>query len=235
MISKWFHLKDKARELRRKGISINKIEKRLKIPRSTLSGWFKDIALSEEQTLVLKQNWRDGLVLARKKAVVWHNKEKESRIKIVEREADTVLSEIDFSSKHLMEMTLAMLYLGEGFKKNSDTGIGNSDPLILKFFITILLKIYGVDRNKITCYLHLRADQDPTKMKKYWAQQLSLPLSAFKKVSLDQRTKGKPTYSHYKGVCIVRCGYIAVQRKLVYLSRKYCEKVTQNWAVSSFS
>ncbi len=191
--------------------------------------------MSKRQNLVLEQNWKNGLIRARKKAVFWHNRGKIGRIKNAERQADKILSGINFSDKCLLEVTLAMLYLGEGFKKNSDTGIGNSDPLILKFFVTVLLKIYGVDKNKITCYLHLRADQDPVKMKKYWAQKLSLPLSAFKKASLDQRTKGIPTYPYYKGVCIVRCGHVAVQRKLVYLSRKYCEKVIQNWAVSSFS
>ena len=39
------------------------------------------------------------------------------------------------------------------------------DPLILKFFIKALNKNYGITPNKIKCELHLRADQNPQKLK----------------------------------------------------------------------
>ena len=45
MQSKWFELKPTAVKLRRKGFSIGKIEYNLGIPRSTLSGWLKNIEL----------------------------------------------------------------------------------------------------------------------------------------------------------------------------------------------
>ena len=65
MISKWFELKDEAISLRKKGKSIRNIEERLKIPRSTLSGWLKNIELSKSQKKVLDKKWREALVLAR--------------------------------------------------------------------------------------------------------------------------------------------------------------------------
>jgi transposase len=49
MRSKWSELKPKACKVRRQGISIRSIEKKLGIPRSTLSGWFRDINLSKKQ------------------------------------------------------------------------------------------------------------------------------------------------------------------------------------------
>jgi len=49
MKSKWFELKPSAKKLRKKGLSIGDIERRLKIPRSTLSGWLKDIKLTSKQ------------------------------------------------------------------------------------------------------------------------------------------------------------------------------------------
>ncbi|PJE76055.1 hypothetical protein COV04_01790 [Candidatus Uhrbacteria bacterium CG10_big_fil_rev_8_21_14_0_10_48_11] len=62
-------------------------------------------------------------------------------------------------------------------------------------------------------------------MKKYWARELQLPLSCFRQVNIDQRTKGTETYSSYKGVCHIRCGSVAVQRKLMSLANSYMEKV----------
>ncbi len=197
----------------------------LGIPKSTLSGWFKDIKISNEHKVILHNKWLNALVKAREHSVVWHNNQKQLRLKDAEEKADLILSEIKISNNIIIELALAILYLGEGFKKNSTTGMGNSDPLILKFFIKTLDKIYGISPNQMTCYLHLRADQSDVEMKKYWSSILNIPIKNFRKSSFDQRTKGIKTYDNYKGVCIIRCYNVAIERKLVYLSRKYCQKV----------
>lgn len=225
MISKWSELKDKAIELRIQGSSIRFIEDELGIPRSTLSGWFKNITLSTEQEYILHQNWIDGLESARKKASEWHHTQKEKRLEAAKLEALKVTEKIDFSDIPNMELALAMLYLGEGFKKNSDTGIGNSDPMILKFFVALLKRLYALTNEDLSCYLHLRADQDSTEMIAYWSNVLNIPEKNFKKTSIDLRTQNSKTHDSYKGVCVVRCGNVAIQRKLVYLSKIYCEKI----------
>lgn len=225
MKSKWFGLRPEAIELRRKGGSIREVEKLLKIPRSTLSGWFRNIELTEKQKNKLKKNWLKGLNKARVRAVMWHNQQKQTRLKYAENQALSLLSAIDLENKAVLELALAMLYLGEGLKTKSGTGMGSSDPLILKFFIHSLVKNYNVSINKVKCSLHLRADQDPESLKKYWSRELNIPLENFTSASIDQRTKGRSTYSTYYGVCVVNCGNIALQRKLVYLSRNFCEKI----------
>ena len=228
MQSKWKHLKESAVASRKAGNSIKQIEKTFGIPRSTLSHWCRNILLSRRQEAILQRNWRKALMNARTKAVLWHNNQKINRLETARREAAETLSLIDFTKKEIVEVILAMLYLGEGFKKSTQTGIGNSDPLILRLFISTLIHVYKVEIEKITCYLHLRADQDEDKMKIFWSKELGIPLENFRKSSLDKRTLGKKTYSNYKGVCIVRCGNVAIQRKLVYLSRQCCEKIIKN-------
>ena len=144
-----------------------------------------------------------------------------------ERKADTLLLNIK-SNKNIIELGLAMLYLGEGAKKSPTTSIGNSDPLILKFFLKILTNIYEIKINKIAFYLHLRSDQNPRYMKKYWSGELNVPIERFGKVSIDKRTLKTKTYSHYKGVCVINCGNVAIQRKLVYIGRKFCKKTIED-------
>lgn len=224
MISKWYGLKEKALSLRRKGNSIRNVEIELGIPRSTLSGWFKDIKLNKIQRKILDKNHRDALFTARKKAVVWHNREKEKRLCLAQGEATKVIEQINIKDANTIELALAMLYLGEGFKKKSVTGIGNSDPLVLIFFITLMRRLYAINTRDFSCNLHLRADQDPSELKLYWSKTLNIPLENFRKTSIDKRTAGSPTYESYKGVCVIRCGNVALQRKLVYLSRTYCER-----------
>ena len=227
MQSKSSDLKQEALALRKQGLSIKTIETKLLIPRSTLSGWFKNVVLTEVQKSKLKKDWENALVKARKGSALWHNTQKNNRLEHAKQQAIDVINKIDLSSKEIFELAIAMLYLGEGSKKHS-TNLGNSDPLILKFFLLGIEKIFGIDRSKIRCSLHLRADQNPLQIKKFWSNELNVPIERFMQVSIDKRTIGKPTYPHYKGVCIIECGTIAIQRKLVYLSRIFCEKIIES-------
>jgi|SRR3989344_2606238 len=231
MQGKWFNIKPKAIELRQQGYSLRDVERILKIPKSTLSGWFKNVQLSEKHRLKLEENRRRSLIKARKFAVLRHSGQREIRENIAKEEALLVLSKLKVGNLQVLELALAMLYFGEGFKKDR-TGIGSSDPLILKFFIKSLEEIYKFDKSKIRCELHLRADQNPIEVKRFWMEQLGLPLSSFyKKVSVDKRTLGSVTYPTYNGVCVLNCGNIAIQRRLVYLGKLFCEQLTQEKAV----
>lgn len=225
MRSKWFHLKKAAINLRSSGKSLREIEKTLMIPRSTLSGWLKNISLTEIQKTRLRKKWLDNLYKARLRAVIWHNKQKEIRLKEAESQALDILAKIDVNNKVIKELALAMLYLGEGFKDKHGTGMGSSDPLILRFFVNMLLTHFGINIGKIKYSLHLRADQNPEILKEYWSKELRLPLENFTSASIDIRTKGKSTYATYHGVCVIDCGNIALQRRLIYLSRRFCEKI----------
>lgn len=135
------------------------------------------------------------------------------------------LGEIDIRNKYVLELALAMLYLGEGTKRADETSMGNTDPAVLKTFIWILKNIYNADVTKFRCELYLRADQNPSNMKKFWATELGVPIENFKYVHLDKRTRGSRTYSYYKGVCMVRYGNAAIKRKLLNISKGFCEKL----------
>jgi len=216
MKSRWFELKPDAIKLRKKGFSIGKIERRLGIPRSTLSGWLRNIELSQKQKEKLTQDWKNALVKARKKAVLWHNAQKEKRLKLAEEQALKIVGDIDITDKKILELALAILYMGEGTKKKIETSMGSSDPLILKFFLAALKRLYDFDIKKIKCQLNLRADQSPEKMKRFWSKELSVPINNFGYVNLDKRTVGSKTYPYYKGVCHVLCGNVAIQRRYRY-------------------
>lgn len=231
MKSQWFEHKDKAIELRKLGLSYREIEKLLSIPRSTLSHWLRGVELTDEQKQRLVQSYGNGLIKARVLASKWHNEQKELRIRKAKEEAASTLSKIKVDD-NTVELALAMLYLGEGSKKGT-TAIGCSDPLVLKFFLAVLVKKYNIDPSKIHFDLHTRVDQDPNEIRKYWAKELNVSINYFKYVVADKRTEGKASYSHYKGVCVINCGTIAIQRKLISLYNQFCQRVLDEWAVSS--
>ena len=224
-MSEWFVKKRKATEMRKCGLSIVVIEKKLRINRSTLSGWFKNVKLTENQKKRLENQRLRGLVLARSKAVEWHRSQKKLRLEEALQEAKETLRNINTNNPHILDLALAMLYLGEGLKQPEETGMGNTDPLILKMFLSVLKKNYNVDIKRIRCELHLRADQNSEELKKFWSKELKLPIENFKYVSFDERTKGSPSYEDYKGVCVVRYGDVAIKRKLINISREFCESI----------
>ena len=108
MKSKWFELKAEAIKLRKRGFSIGKIERYLGIPRSTLSGWLKDIQLAPAQKKKLLQDWKKALIKARRKAVLWHNAQKEKRLKEAENQAMETIRSIDIADKKILELALAI-------------------------------------------------------------------------------------------------------------------------------
>src|SRR3989344_4174939 len=145
--SQWFELKDKAIELRKQGLSYREIEQLLSIPRSNLSHWLRSVELTDKQKLRLTQNYGNGLIKARVKASQRNRAQKELRIKKAEEEARETLGQIKVSDP-IVELALAMLYLGEGAKSGT-TAIGCSNPMVLKFFLAVLVRKYKLEPSKI--------------------------------------------------------------------------------------
>jgi hypothetical protein len=211
-----------AVRLRRRGLSIKKIQTRTGVSLSTLSGWLRKVELTEKQRTKLHRDWRQALVKARVKAVKWHRTQREERERIVRNKVDLDYKSVIQRNRTVTEIALAMLYLGEGAKTRSQLGLGNSDPKVVRFYVDALRKLYSVPDSKLRVDLHLRADQDERTLKRYWSRQINVPLSRFNYVIKDKRTVGKPTYPGYKGVCFVAGGGVEIQRRLLYLAEVLC-------------
>lgn len=72
------------------------------------------------------------------------------------------------------------LYWGEGNKKNKNSiKLGNTDPILIEKFIEFLVKILGVNKNKIKFSLQIFSDINPRVAKGYWVNQLKIKPSQF--------------------------------------------------------
>jgi len=218
MNSQWFILKERAISLRKKGFSIKYVEKKLGINRSTLSGWFKAIELTQAQRDQLLLNWKNGLAIAQKKGGQWHADQGEKRRAAIRKEVEIFTSNIHID-KTIGELILATFYLAEGTKRENCFRVANSNSEVLKGFISLLRYLYEIDESKLRCVLHLRKDQNEAELKKYWSDLLKIPLEKFLKTQFDKRTV-RETYHHYKGVCIVNYYDMALQRRVLYLGEK---------------
>lgn len=224
MKSRGHQYKQEVLDLRRQGVSMTVIERKYGIARSTLSGWFKEVPLTEEQRTRLMKNSLDGWARGRPKAALWHRTQKQKRLEEAKIQALDTLQKIELTPE-ILDLAFAMLYWGEG-AKNGGTSLASSDPRILRFVLAVLENNYDLSRKDIRCELHLRMDQESDEIKNYWSKELGVPLERFKHIAYDKRTAGRPTYPHYKGVCVLQCGKVAIQRKLIYLYTLFCDKVS---------
>lgn len=223
MRSQWYDQKESAIALRQIGMSVREIERKLGIPRSTLSGWFKSVPINDAQIARLRAKKEDGWAKARIKAAETHRANKALRLLKAKQDAAAILDRID-PNDAIQELAFAMLYFGEGAKSNT-TSIASSDPRILKFVLAVLANNYATTPDMVRCELHLRADQDIVETKTYWSATLNVPIENFRSTAVDQRSAGKKTYDHYKGVCVIYCGSIAIQRKLTCLYTEFCDRI----------
>ena len=220
-------LRTKVIKLRKKGKTYSEIQNELnvRIPKSTISTWCRKVILPYwYKKKIIKLNNKNS-----KKAlsIAWAiNKQKrENFLKKVRQEATIILRKFNRES---YKIALAMLYLGEGAKWKSHSGLllGSSDPLIILLYISLLEKCYKIKKNKLRCRISYRADQNIQELEAYWSNITGIPKENFYKTKPDPRTIGKRTKkSDYKGVCVVSCAGSHIQIELEEIARLISKKI----------
>lgn len=216
-------LKKAAIKLRLAGKTYPEIEKKLKISRSTLSGWLGTIKLSPEALLRIEKRKKKHLKLAREKSATLKKELNFNERKFIYQ---TLKKEVDSIKIPILveELLLASLYLGEGFKRSSTVALGNSNPDILCFFVHLIRRVYEVNEKKFHCVLYLRADQSELKEKLFWSKRLKININRFQKTQFDKRTLGKKTWPNYHGVCAVYYNETKSEKRITALQRILLEK-----------
>ena len=188
----------------------------MKIPKSTLSGWAKDIELSNKQKERIKQKIIDSGKIGRPLAVAANHRKIEQWKEGV-RNSVKHFENISLKNPKLGKLVCGLLYLCEGSKYPSTRCLvfGNSDPWIIRCFINLLRNSFNIDEEKLRCRIMYRYDQNLKELNEYWSNVTRIPLHNFYKSKPDSRTKGKSTLKNdYKGICAVHYLNTNLQFKL---------------------
>lgn len=224
MKSTWSEYKNEAVYLREHGLSITYIERKLGIPRSTLSEWFKTVTLTPEQAANLKQRKAESLrkyqQTAQAKAAEQLRKKREAQIQGAQQEAAAAVAEIDASQQAVLDLSLALLY--RGGEKDSSVLLTANDPLRLKMVMYVLQSVYNLRPAYIECALRISPHQDDMAVRTYWSEQIGIPIENFTKLTVDKRAANNAASN---GSCTLICKNKAIQRKLTYLYNLFCDKV----------
>lgn len=192
----------KAKELRLTGKTYKEIctTLDLKIPKPTLSGWFKNVPLPLQYPEIVQKLNILNLTKARAKAAATNKAKREKLLQSFETKNLPFVQKI--TDPIPAKLALAMLCLGEAAKySKSNFSLGSSDPRIIIIFLRLLPLCFDIQFEKFRCTVQCRADQDTDKLEKFWQELTNIPKNQFYKPQIDPRTIGKPTLkTNYKGV-----------------------------------
>ena len=138
-----------AIQMRRKGFLQSEIANEIGVAKSTLHGWFKSIKLTSQQEKVIQTN----LTLRKQKQYIAMNRARRKnrlvREQAIQEMAADVIDRISLNTQH-KQLLCAIFFWCEGGK---DTSSGwqfiNSDPIMIKTFLSLLRSSFNVDEAKL--------------------------------------------------------------------------------------
>lgn len=191
--------KERAIQLRREGASYSQICGTLKIPKTTVSDWFRDL----DWSINLKQKLSVENQEAHKIRLIELNKIRGESLNAAYNKAREE-ARCEFESMKYNPLFIAglMLYWGEGDKLTKfSTKITNTDPELIRLYVFFLRNACGIPEQLIKGHILVYPDLDALTCKKHWAAESGIREDRFFKTTVIQ---GKHKARRIKyGVCMV--------------------------------
>ena len=187
--------KNKALELRQKGKSIKDIAKRLKIAKSTVSLWCRDIKLTPEQIQRLHEKMVKSSYKGRMKGARIQYERRLKKIEAWKRKGIERIGKL--SNRDLLIAGLA-LYWGEGAKKKRGVSFSNSDPEMIKFMTKFFRKVWKINKSRFTGYIGINKIHKNRieEVENYWSRVTKIPREQFTKTTLI-KAKNRKNYKNF--------------------------------------
>jgi hypothetical protein len=196
-------VRSEAFRLRLEGKSYNEIRAELAIPKSTLSGWFKNLVLSEAAKKRLKLRTRlGGAVLIKRNKM--QTRLAEQRARHIQQTGEKGVNKL---TKQDLSTVGAALYWAEGYKRlkvidgkermNHTISMVNADPDMVKVFVRFLTEILTISAEDIRLSMRLYAHINEKEARSYWSRASGLPHPKFFKTTylISGASKRKRPYN----------------------------------------
>lgn len=192
--------------MRKTGISLGDISKKLAVTKSTLSFWCKDIVLSEFAIRKIKTKGKVKSMRGLLKYSESKRKERITRNILQKQEGAKLVGEL--SNRDILMIGLG-LYWGEGYKyENGELGFTNSNPYMIRFYFK-WLKLWGVEKDSLIFRLTLNEffRKEEKKVKFFWINFLNIKNEQFSKTTFIKTNLKKASHEDiekYKGILRVK-------------------------------
>jgi len=198
--------KEIAKKMRKSGISLGDISKKLNVTKSTLSFWCKDIFLTESAIMKIKTKGKIKSIRGLLRYSESRRRERMERSIFQRKEGAVSLGTL--SNRDILMVGLG-LYWGEGYKyENGELGFTNSNPYMIRFYFK-WLKLWNVERNSLIFRLTLNKffRKEEENIKSFWVNFLDIKKEQFSKTTYIQTNLKKASLKNiekYKGILRVK-------------------------------
>ncbi|MFH1509965.1 MAG: hypothetical protein ABID67_02370 [Candidatus Nealsonbacteria bacterium] len=187
--------------LRKKGKTYGEIEKILKLPKSTVAWWLKNVkipkSLQEQIFERSRKKWRKNITIYNK----FHGKiRSQEAAKKREKYKKEASKEIGALSKKDLKLIGSALYWAESGTKNKNSlRFGNSNPLMIKAILKFFREICNIPDDKIGARVHIYPGINYCKIRNFWSQVTKLSKKNFypPQTQISKASKGKRAKTHY--------------------------------------
>ncbi|MEX0918522.1 MAG: helix-turn-helix domain-containing protein [Candidatus Paceibacterota bacterium] len=218
--------KHKSLKLRLSGLSIKEIASILGVSKSTVSGWCRDISLSDKHLKHLEEKRRS----AGTKALLLAAERKRQK-RFIDLDFYNKLGAQDvgkLDDRNIMMVALG-LYWGEGYKKGSEEwGFTNNDPRMIKFMIIFLNRVCGVNRENLILRISINSSHKKREkvVKQFWISELKVKDSQFTKTSFIKSISKKvyPNFAEHYGTIRIKVKSGTNLRRRILGSIEYFQK-----------
>ncbi|MCR4311618.1 MAG: hypothetical protein NUV54_03595, partial [Candidatus Taylorbacteria bacterium] len=195
MISK-VQEKNRAIELRQKGMSYRDILEIVRVSKSSISLWLKDLPLTEEEKMLLKHRGDVNISRGRIKSATANR-----RNRLIREQIQFLRAQNEFSTfiRDPLFFIGVALYWAEGSKRDNTFQFTNSDPEMVTFMVRWCAKYLGVSTKNISCHLYLHKPYAHENCEKFWSKTSGIPLENFRKTVLKQTNLDFKKRANYKG------------------------------------
>jgi hypothetical protein len=196
-----------AHKLRKTGLSIGDIARRLSVSKSTSSLWCREIVLSVKQKQALKIKMIKAGHRGRMLGSQRNHEKKMGLIKHYREEASRLVGQL---SEREWLIAGVMLYWAEGSRKDHKLSFINSDPALIVLMYQWFQTVFGISKERFMPRIFINEIHKSriNKVLKFWSVLLQLPVKQFGNPTF-LKVKSKKRYDNhdqYYGTLALRIG-----------------------------
>jgi transcriptional regulator with XRE-family HTH domain len=178
--------KKKVVVLRKQGISLGEIAKRVGVSKGSVSNWVRDVKLTARQREQLNKNGHSINVI---------EKRRNTRITNTQNKRESIIKKARAEVSQLQSDPLwcigVALYWGEGGKTQQTARVSNSDPAVIRIMMRFFKKYSLVSREKYRAHVHTFSHNNAEKAVHYWSEISGIPTDKFFKTYVKQSSATK--------------------------------------------
>lgn len=165
---------------------MGEIARQLRVSKSSVSYWVRDIKLTNSQRKKLNENGHS--IDAIEKRRIARLKTTQNRRKLLVESALKEATSLKFDPLWCVGVSL---YWGEGGKTQNMTRLSNSDPEVIRLMMNFFRKICRVPEQKFRGHVHTFSHLNAASAENYWSRVSNIPKKNFYKTYVKKSSASK--------------------------------------------